>query len=206
MELEYLGWNMLTLSFLATLFFSLLGGWGLFHQNQKIWKNQSGEAVPSIWYICSLGLFCSSVSYGITIQSIALVFSGVLRGFLHIPILIGLWKFKGFSVFEKRLSFFLFLVVLVMLALPWKGVFFVGCCFATIIPTATQPLEIWRKKSIGVVSLPVIATAFASSFFWVIYGHYVDDLPIFIVSIAFTVILFLTIVLWFWYRKTSSSA
>ena len=64
MELENLGFNALTISFFATIFFSLLAAWGLIDQDRKIWSKKSGQSLSSIWFIWASFFFLSNIIYG----------------------------------------------------------------------------------------------------------------------------------------------
>jgi len=123
MELYNLGWNAITVSFIGTIFFSLLGTWGLVHQNRQIWQNRSGQSVSNIFFICSMFLFLTTLVYGIYIFSLAMIFNGLMRIIPHIPILIGLGKFKGFKKWEKIAFVVLSIFLAAMIISPYKGVF-----------------------------------------------------------------------------------
>ena len=138
-ELRNFGWNAVTISFVATLLFSLWAAWGLYDQVKKIWGSRSGEAVSNIWFICATALFGATIIYGVSTRSIAVTFSGLARGPLHVPILIGLAKFKDFTKREWSLLGFLTIVLVTMAIVPWKGAFFITISMGVLIPTAMQP-------------------------------------------------------------------
>ena len=49
MELQQLGWNAVTVGLCGIIFFTFLGSWALWRQNQKIWASKSGESVSIAW-------------------------------------------------------------------------------------------------------------------------------------------------------------
>lgn len=202
-ELENFGWNLLTVSFSATIFFVLLGCWGLWQQNKYIWIKRSGKSLSTTWFICSLYLFISSFIYGLSINSLALIIVGVMRGLFHVPILAGLWRFKGFTRKQWLTLLILAVVAVVMIISPkdMKGVFYMLFSAGVLIPTSMQPIKIWKNKNPGVVSIELLIIYSMSSMFWVIYASIIGKLPIIMFSTANSMIFASTITLWFKYRN-----
>jgi len=203
-ELQNFGWNILTVSFIATLCFSFWAAWGLYDQVTKIWKNRSGKPASNVWFIYMSGLFAVGAVYGVSIGSIAVTFSCIARGPLHIPILIGLHRFKGFTRLEWVLLFSLMCVVLVMIFLPMKGWFFLAISIIGLIPTLKLPWEIWREKTSGVVSIKLISVYNASTTFWIIYASVIKDYFLLASTSASFLLFAATTVLWIKFRPRLS--
>jgi len=201
LELENLGFNALTISFFATIFFSLLAAWGLIDQDRKIWSKKSGQSLSSIWFICASFFFLSNIIYGIETRSIALTFGGFTRGSIHIPILFGIKKFKGFSRADWLIIVLLSTLSFFMAISGQKGTFFLVFSLGVMTLTALQPLEIWRQKASGVVSIKMLIIYTVSSIFWIVYSVACGDTYILIMTLGFLTLFLVTILLWFRYKE-----
>ena len=201
MEFANFGWNALTISFVGIIFFSLLGTWGLYHQNKKIWNNRSGESVSVKWFIMYVFLYIAFLIYGMGQNSAALMFHGIVRIIFNVPILIGLYCFKGFTKTEWSIFFFLAVCTFVMAIFPRSGLLFLLFAYGGATAAATQPWEIWRTKSSGKVSIKLVIIYMVSSLFWGIYSFAFDDLVMKIVFISYFTVYAITARLWFKYRK-----
>ena len=200
-EFQDFGWNVTTVSFLATLFFTILSVWGLKDQSKKICETRSGESVSNLWYIGLAGLFTASLIYGWSIQSLAVMCSGGFRLPHIIVILLALIQFKGFSYFDWTLFYCLFIGIIIMAITPYKEIMFSVISIGVVLPTAHQAWEIWRNRTSGSVSIKIIMIMILSSMFWVLYGWAINDMPVFIVSLLGMIIFIATAVLWFHFRK-----
>jgi uncharacterized protein with PQ loop repeat len=206
-ELEHFGWNVLTISFIIVLPFSFVAAWGLWDQIKKIWKKpRTGEAVSNIFFISGFALFSAGLIYGLEILSIAVIVNAALRAPLHIPILIGLARFKGFAMLEWAILGLIIIALVVMSFVPWKGVFFLVIAVASTLPIAAQPLEIWKKKTSGVVSITFLVTHVASTTAWGIYALAIGDVFIFTFTAIAWLLFVITIVLWCKFRPRAHTA
>ncbi len=197
---EWQGWgyNALTISFIATAVFTVLEGWGFWMQNLSIWRNKSGESISVSLFIYFGCLFITVIVYGYYIKSIAAIFNGML-GFLHLPILFGLWKHKGFTKLEKGALSICPLMIPAMIFLPWKDLLMISLLFGTIIPLSMQLYEMWRTKSAGVVDARFIAILIISTAFWVVYAFAIQNWVMEVIYPLTLVILILILVLRFRY-------
>lgn len=202
MELDHLGWNALTVGFVGVLLFSFVEGWGVWQQNKTIWKSKSGESVSVIWFTYSTALFGVVFIYGLSTKSIALTFNGLLLTLLYIPLVVGLWKFKGFTKIEKICSAFFLAIAIACVFVPYKDWFFLIFTAGNILFSFTQPYEIWKNKSSGVIEIKFLTVFLASTIFWMTYAYASHDWVLKIISPAYLVILSVTIILWFKYRRT----
>jgi len=200
-ELNHLGWNALTIGFIGTLIFSFAEGWGVWQQNKAIWKNKSGESVSVIWFTYFTALFGIVFIYGLSTKSIALAFNGFLLTPLYIPLVVGLWKFKGFTKVEKICSACFLAAVIACVLVPYKDWFFLIFTVGNIFFSFTQPYEIWKNKSSGVVEIKLLVVFLASTIFWVTYAYASHDWVLEIITPCYLVIISLTTILWFKYRK-----
>lgn len=206
MELEQLGWNALTIGFLGTMIFTLIEGWGLREQGKTIWRTQSGQSVSIITFCYFAALFSILFIYGLSVKSIAMTFNGIVLSVLHIPILRGLWKFKGFTKTEQLLSIAFLATVCTTLFVSFKDVIFLVISFGNIAALSMQPYEIWKEKSSGAVEIKLLAVYLTSTSFWIIYAYSIHDWVLQIICPAFLVIFSITTILWFKYRSPNERA
>ena len=201
---EWQGWgyNALTISFIATAVFTVLEGWGFWMQNRSIWRNKSGESISVSLFIYFGCLFIAVIAYGYYIRSIAAIFNGML-GFMHLPILFGLWKYKGFTKLEKGALYVFPLMIPAMIFFPWKDLLMISLLFGTIIPLAMQLYEMWRAKSAGVINARFIGILIISTAFWVIYAFAIRNWVMEVIYPLTLVILILIFVLRFHYARPS---
>jgi len=199
-EWQSLGYNALTITFLATLITTSLGGWGYIRQARAVWKKKSGESVSVTLFSYFGAFFLAFLVYGIATRRIAVAFNGLL-GFFHVPILWGLWKFKGFSRAEKVLFWMFLGMIPAMAFLPRKDLMLMVFMFGTLIPVAKQPYEMWQAKSAGVMDIGFVAVFLFSTFFWTIYAFAVRDWVMEIVNPIALVIVLAIAALWFKYSR-----
>ena len=201
MELSQFGWNALTIGFLGTVLFTFVEAWGVWQQKRAIWENQSGESVSVIWFSYFAALMAVMLIYGITIKSITLILNGLLLAILHVPILVGLWRFKGYTRTEKAMTACFLAAIAAMAIVPFKDWFFLLFTAGNVLFSLGQPYEIWKNKNSGVVEIKLLAVYLVSSLFWLIYAYAIGDWVLQILSPAYSVILTLTVLVWFRYRR-----
>ncbi|MBI3274008.1 MAG: hypothetical protein HYZ69_02595 [Candidatus Colwellbacteria bacterium] len=157
------------------MFFSVLGAWGLWKQNFAIWKNKSGRSVSISHFSFSLGYFLSGFTWGLEKNSLALILHCGGRAFFHVPILVGLWKFKGFTRSEKILSGLFLAGIFVTILMSVKEASFLIYSIGSILAYFTQPVEIFRNKYAGTVEPGLHWIYFGNGTFWTIYGFATND-------------------------------
>ncbi|TAL49437.1 hypothetical protein EPN83_00825 [Patescibacteria group bacterium] len=201
-SVEWRNWdlNVVTISFIATVFFTILSGWSLVKQKNTIQQMESGKAVsvPLFSYLCSL--FFTFLYYGIVTNSIAPVINGLL-GILYLQVLFGLWRHKGFSKNERRLVKILPLIPLGMIILPWKDTLMTAAFAGGLLAVAHQLYELWQARDPGAVDINYVSVFFVSTLFWTIYAYAAGNVPLQIINPPTLVVLTAIILLWFRYRR-----
>jgi uncharacterized protein with PQ loop repeat len=203
---EWQGWgyNALTISFIATAVFTVIEGWGFWMQNISIWRKKSGESISVVLFIYFGCLFTTVIVYGYYINSMAALFNGML-GFLHLPILFGLWKYKGYTKLEIGCLCAFPVMIPAMIFLPWKDLLMISMLFGSIIPLSMQLYEMWRAKSAGVVDARFIGVLIISTAFWVVYAFAIHNWVMEVIYPLTLVILILILMLHFRYTPVSSN-
>lgn len=200
--LEYQNWgfNALTVSFLLSLLLTAISAWGLVQQNQTIWRDKKAEAVSVFWLAYYAMLQLAILIYGLSLGSAALIINGLLA-LLYIPILIGLRKFKGFSVPEK-ISMWVFAVAITLMAfLPYKPLFFFVFAIGGLLSALMQPIEMWHKRSAQGLNIKLIGTILLGNIIWLSYGVAVKDWVLIIVNAVAFLIFGATALLWRRFRQ-----
>jgi uncharacterized protein with PQ loop repeat len=201
MNIPYFAWNAETIGFWGTIALTIVRLWGLWRQNKAIWVNRSGKSISVPLFSYSLFAFAIVTIYGLSIKNFAFVFNGVLHTIIYAPILIGLWKFKGFTKLEKILIISFLGTTLLAAILPHKDVFFFGSSVGNVVVSFLLPMEIYRNKNRGVVSIQFLWVSLINSSFWTLYGFAIKDWVLEITCPIFLAIAIVTILLWFKYKN-----
>ena len=196
-ELQNFGFNMLTLTFLATLIFTVSQGIALIRQNKTIVKNRSGHSVNFIFFSYYGFSAIAVIIYGLGKNSLALTINGFL-GFIALAIIVNLLRFKPISLKEKIVGLGSAIVLPLIIFVPQRDLLFL--IFGSIIGLTllVQILEIWRNKSSGSVHPDQIIVSVISAVFWLIYAIILDIWPMEIIN---SLGLILWVLLYFSYWK-----
>ena len=180
-ELQNFGFNMLTLTFLATLIFTVSQGIALIRQNKTIVKNRSGHSVNFIFFSYYGFSAIAVIIYGLGKNSLALTINGFL-GFIALAIIVNLLRFKPISLKEKIVGLGSAIVLPLIIFVPQRDLLFL--IFGSIIGLTllAQILEIWRNKSSGSVHPDQIIVSVISGVFWLIYAIILDIWPMEIIN------------------------
>jgi hypothetical protein len=197
-EWLYLDWTPeRTLSYGIT-FFIIFGSCALFVQARKIWKNRSGASVSATWTLIFFAMFVTYMILGEDKRENALLFwQGVFRVAFYIPILIGLFRFKGFTKKDTLLARSLFLIIFFMVEYPSTREFLYSVVnFLGVVGVAAQGRLIQKEQKTGVVS-PILLFAYAANAtLWVWYTHAINDNLLFLNSTLFLAAYAYTIYMW----------
>lgn len=181
--------------------FAVIGAWSLLDQAKKIWKNRSGEAVNKTWMVYFFFLYLSSTFYGLQTDKWPIIFHGSLRGIVVLLIVYGLWKFERFTKYHWLEIVALWFLIGLQVFTPYKGPLFLAISIGSIITASLQPVEMVKKKTNGVLSLPMLLIFLSASCFWTIYSIAITDWFLFSMSMAYNIMGVIVIALWFVYRK-----
>ncbi|MBI2109271.1 MAG: hypothetical protein HYT93_03800 [Parcubacteria group bacterium] len=197
-EYQGWGWNAVGISTVGAVLVSFFNAWGLWSQNKKIWDAESGEGLSVVWFAYFAGFVVVGTLYGIHIHSAMVVFTCILIGAMHVPILIGLWKFKPWSKKEK-IQFVGFCVCMpaMMLFTPWPEATFLLFAVGRIYSISTQPYEMLRYKKVGVLDARLVITQITAVVFWSIYGFATKTLALMVLNPILLLISVTTLFLWF---------
>lgn len=198
MEFRHLGWNAITFTLLFATVSTLIEAWALNEQRKAIWKERSGESLSVLWFSFLFCVYLAIAVYGHAVDSIAMRVDGAILALSTAPILVGLWKFKGFSGREKAgLGMFL-AGIAAMAALPYKEQFFLGFLGLNVFVGMRMPWEIWTNKSRGVMDRNFLFGVLFTTSCWAAYAFAFQDLAMMLVYPPIPVVVLVTI--WLWYR------
>jgi len=176
-EIQHWGWNPIIITSFLTMCFTILQGYGVIKQGQKIWTTKSGKSVSTFPFFFSCFYFFAFLSYGLGKMSLAIIFNGLL-GFLYLPVIIGLIKFKKFKLYEKIILPATALVIPAMIITTKKDSFLFILLMIIIITVIAQALEIRREKSRGSVEIRFIIILLLTNIFWLTYSIIMDNWPL----------------------------
>lgn len=200
-EWQKWGWNIATITFLFTIPFTMLDGWGYKKQGETIWKKGSAESISAITFVYSASLCYSYTIYSLYIGSLAILFNGIILGYNIIPIVWGLFKFKKFTRIEKTCMAVFPLMIPAMIFLPWKKTMFFLFMMCALVSLPMQPVEMLKEKSAGAVDIRTMTVFTFGVFFWALYGFAIRDFGIAIPNSIACAIFLSVIFLWFKYQK-----
>lgn len=200
---EYKEWglNASTVGAVGILFFAIVESWGFWKQGRKIWDNHSGESLSFRWFTYLAAYFGASIEYGFVHNSISVSLSSALVGFCHIPIIIGIYKFKKLTWNEKIQSLLFLLMIPALVYTEYKEEFYILLSLGTIYALATQPWELYKTKLPGVVEIRLIGIYILSTIFWIIYAFSIQAVAMMIVCPSALVLLLLTGAFWLRYKR-----
>ncbi|XOU94173.1 MAG: SemiSWEET family transporter [Candidatus Kerfeldbacteria bacterium] len=200
-EINNFGWNAQTIGAVGILVFVGWNVWAMLKQNKLIWSKQKGTSVSIVWFAYFAGYQLIGVVYGFEIKSLTMVINGLSRGFFLIPILIGLWKFKGYNKIEKISTVLIFVAVCTSLIIPWIEWYFFIFSWGVLGTMALQPIEIWRNRDSGVVDIRMIIVYILAGIFWLSYVFTINDLVLMIFNSVSISIMMITLVIWLKFKK-----
>lgn len=173
-EFQNIGWNAISLSFVATTLLSALQIIAAWQQNKLIKKRRSSKSwtVTMFAYLC---FYCLTfIFYGAHRNSLALVFSGI-PGLFYIPIIINVWKYKQISKTDIMASFILFLFLPFMIWSEQKGLVHLLMFAIGAMSMLLQAYKMIKNNNYGDVDPLFLFSFFISSLFWFIYALAIKD-------------------------------
>lgn len=199
-EIEAFGINILSLSFVATLLFTLFQGIAFIKQNKKILKTKSSKSVSFSFY-SFFGFSALAVTiYGLYNQSLALSINGLL-GFISLVIAINIIKFRKLAKGELRIGLISAIAIPLMIIVPQKDFIFLGLGLIIAKTLMMQILEIWKNKSSGAYHSGQIFVSITSCSFWLIYSIIVKIWPMMIINTLFLLLWFLLLFSYFKFKE-----
>ncbi len=196
-EISRFGINMLTLSFVVTMIFTVLQAIAFLKQNGRIIKTKSGLSVSFSFY-SFFGFSALAVTvFGLTNQSLALSINGLL-GIISLIITANLLRFKKITKKEIIVGSLSVLALPAMIFSPNRDIIFLALGLIIGITIGFQIIEIWRNKSSGAYHPTQIFVSIASCSFWLIYSII---MKIWAMEITNSLFLLLWFVLLFSYLK-----
>jgi uncharacterized protein with PQ loop repeat len=130
----------------AIVILAILAGWSLHRQRLRIWKSKSGASISVSWMLYFCFLSWVYFVYGWATDKTPMIFHGLIRGVFHVPILIGLWKFKSYTRKEKGLVWVLFFLLALMIVIPWRNYLFLLLSSFGVVSMFLQPWEMVRES------------------------------------------------------------
>jgi uncharacterized protein with PQ loop repeat len=199
--IEYKSWgfNLVTFCFLATVIFTLFQGWSFWKQNLAIWE-KGGESVSVTLFGYWCFYFISFSIYGFYKHAGAMIINGAV-GLVCIPVLIGLYKKKGFTFNECIFICAAPAMIPMIILIEQKDLFITMLMFGILIAAGSQTYEIWKNKDAGSVDMRIIAVFSATSIFWFFYAIKINNWPLIIFNPLSLTLLILTAALWLKYRR-----
>ena len=198
-EFQKWGWNAISISFIRTIIFGLILGWGLFHQIKTIRKTDSAKSIPVIMSLYFAFHFFTFSVYGFRQHSLAMMINGSL-GILWLGIYISATH-RPDSLGRTKLES-LFVVLPIVMSLMEEPSILMTIMFviaSTIL--LDLPRQILQNKNSGSVDPKFLLCFICSSIFWAIYSACVLEWQLFITNIFGIFVMTLTLYLCAKYKE-----
>lgn len=178
---------------------SLIQGWGMYKQNSRIWNNKSGRAIPLTFFTFQFFYCMAYLVYGYNIKSGALILNNLV-GFLYLPIIAGLIKFKlrEHNSFKRELLVSPLLALIVPCVLIIKNEWALICILVIATAVFTHlVIEILQKKELKNIEPKYIYSVILGSGMWLWYGIEINDFGI--ASSSGSTIIVASLFAWFYF-------
>ena len=170
-----------------------------------MWRNSSAKSVSVTTFYYTASYFVLCALYSGFQDALSGVFSGVVGALFHIPILLGLWRFKQWLWWEKFLAVLFPLMPLTMALSPpeFRSPLYLLFSIGLLPALAAQPLELWRTKKVGDVGGKLLISYLCATCFWLGYTWLLEDKTLFVVQCFVSAIILTTVTLWvvYWQRE-----
>jgi len=199
-ELEQLGWNVLTVAFVSLMIIRVFGIAGAIRQGSRIWRRKNAESVsPFAAGYFALHMIAES-ALGVTIGSIVLI-AAIPRFMAQALVVGGIWKYRGYKWPAIVLTVAVVVGQVLAIVYSFEGPFFMAVGLGTLIAVAAQPLDIWRHRSSGNADIFYLSVFLVGSIFWTVYAVATNNIWLMVVAPPQVVLNLLTVILWFVFRK-----
>ncbi|GEM_PF-3685346 len=187
--------------FWGTIVFTVVEAVGLISQTRTLWRSpeKKGESVDNDWMLLSTAAFAAFIPYGYMASSFASFLNGCALAPLYLPIVIGLWKFKGFTKADWALTEVIGCALVFDLLFPFevvRAVIFFVFAWGSLICCARVPREMNKHQSTGVVDLVMLLCFIGSSTFWVGYAVAMQYWQLLMIPVPTLAVLIWTLVIW----------
>lgn len=184
------------------VFFGIIGSWGLYRQVKLIWTSKSVASVSGMWTITFLVMFASFLIYGTQKSSFPMIFQGWLRVGFSIPLVIGFWKYGGFTRKHWILTGLYSILLISMASRKFSPIIFVGLSYVGIVSSFVQAWTIYAEKSRGKVAVELQVIYLLASICWFVYGLVRKDFFFLSTSIGFFLSYSSNVIMWWKYPAT----
>lgn len=202
-EYQNFGINALTVSAIGATVFTFFQGWGLWKQGKSIWDKRSGKSVSVTFIAYSMFYFLAFCFYGAQKLSVTMTFNGLLF-LIHIPIMLGLLEFKGFTRSEwTSIALFGFGMPTSMLMLDGsaKENFLMLLLFGILATLVEQTYEVYKAKVSGALEPQYLYALLFTNVFWFTYAATIGNWPLMVFNPCAFVLLFINLALYYKYRR-----
>lgn len=179
-EWQNWGWNVLTYGAIGAMCLATLQGVGVWKQGRRVHREQQAQTLSFLLFGYSMAYFFSASLYGVEQKSIAIAVLA-LNGFLHLPIITGIPKYRAVTTQEKRLVGVFFLMIPLMWVATKVGfheMFFLVTLFGLLGFIAPQAYRAWKSSDTSDLDLVMILSFLFGAIFWFVYGFAVDSVAL----------------------------
>lgn len=201
-EYRIWGWNLSTISFLATVAFTFgLQLPGLISQARKIWKNHSAEGIETITFITFFTYFVVFFVFALSGRSAAGIINCAVLIIPQVWIVAGVLKFKQFRIVDAIVALLGISLFIISLISANKEIFYIIASATVFLGLLLQPITMIKTKTSTNISLSFPLNFAIVTGVWTIYAFAIKNWAIAGSSLGFELIYISMVVLWFHYRR-----
>lgn len=199
--IEYRMWGMnaATVGFIGTCILTVVECAFAWLQVRRIWREESADALAPAMFIYSAGANLSSLIYGLSIGSLALVIGSMLV-LTFIPIVYGIAKYSGLNPKHWTLIGLIVAALTLMAATDYKAQFFLYGSTGAVASILSQPWKMFRLRRVGVLQVSLVWVYAIGTSFWLVYALAVQDVPLMILTPCYLAGFVWIILLYYRYR------
>ncbi len=189
----------------ATILFSILSFWGLFHQVRQIVRLQSVRSLLPSVYIINAFVYFSGLTYGYLEVNWAIF----LNGLLVIPYLWlhhTLYKMRAFHKKDAILIIFLSFFIGAMILTPHHGVIYLALTLSSLIGYSAQLVTLYNSGATGALCPRLFAVGVLSATTWMVYAYSSQEPILMLTAPASLILNAFILTLWcrYWIQQRQS--
>ena len=189
----------------ATIVFSILSFWGLFHQIRQIVRLQSVRSLLPSVYVINAFVYIAGLTYGYLELNWAIFINGLLI-FPYLWLHRTLYRMNAYSRLDHALIIIFSFLIIAMILTPYHGVIYLTLIFASLVGYAGQLVTLYKSGAPGALCPRLFAVGLLSATTWMVYA-YTSHEPILMITAPISLSLnFFILTLWYMYWKKQKQA
>ena len=173
--IKVFGWNLVTVTILGANTLTVFQAWTTWNQNKRIWKHGS-DSISTLMNMYLMCYFMAFLIYALNHSDVTMT-ANAMFGLIFIPVVIGIWRSKGFQKKEWLLlmAFLTMVPTMYLLSDLHKEYLFSAMIFGVLVSFLGPPIELIKTGRRGNFDIKFAFVYLITGIFWLVYGHIVDN-------------------------------